>query len=183
VTVLGAVTDDGDSFYCWTEENLTGFHGIHTAGCTYVKRSGSGDGVLDGIQPDITGESRRNYSRQYQLLEALTDKFGQEVVVVLDRAGYFYAKDLREHVSGEREPELSPTVSVSCVRGDDLEVRYFPSKLPELNAVEGWWDRLQAWFKYRLVPDLSSLEDYVLRGVNAISEPNIWPYFIGKDST
>jgi len=29
----------------------------HTAGCTYVKRSGSGDGVLDGIQPDITEES------------------------------------------------------------------------------------------------------------------------------
>ena len=28
VTVLGAVTDDGDSFYCWTEENLTRFHEI-----------------------------------------------------------------------------------------------------------------------------------------------------------
>ena len=26
--MLGAVTDDGDSFYCWTEENLTRFHGI-----------------------------------------------------------------------------------------------------------------------------------------------------------
>jgi len=28
-----------------------------TAGCNYVKRSGSGDGVPDGIQPDITEES------------------------------------------------------------------------------------------------------------------------------
>jgi len=37
-----------------------------TAGCNYVKRSGSGDGVLDGIQPDITEESRKNYSRQYE---------------------------------------------------------------------------------------------------------------------
>ena len=66
--MLGAVTDDGDSFYCWTEENLTRFYGI-------------------------------------RLLEALTDKFGKELVVFLDRAGYFYAKDLWEHVSGERETE------------------------------------------------------------------------------
>ena len=48
--MLGAVTDDGDSFYCWTEENLTRFHGI-------------------------------------RLLEALIDKFGEELVVFLDRAG------------------------------------------------------------------------------------------------
>ena len=65
MTVLGAITDDGDSFYCWTEEDLTRFHGI-------------------------------------QLLEALTNKFGEEVVVVLDRAGYFYARDLWKHVSGDR---------------------------------------------------------------------------------
>ena len=26
--MLGAVTDDGDSFYCWTEESLTADHGI-----------------------------------------------------------------------------------------------------------------------------------------------------------
>ncbi len=65
--------------------------------------------------------------------------------------------------------------SVSCVRGDDLEVWYFPSKLPELNAVEGCWDQLQEWFKYRLVPDISSLKDYISRGVNAISEPSVWP--------
>ena len=62
MTVLGAVTDDGDSFYCWTEENLTRHHGI-------------------------------------QLLEALTAQFGEELVVFLDRADYFYAKDLWEHVS------------------------------------------------------------------------------------
>lgn len=52
VTVLGAVTDDSDSFYFWTEENLNRFHGI-------------------------------------RLLEALTDRFGEDLVVFLDRAGYF----------------------------------------------------------------------------------------------
>jgi hypothetical protein len=47
VTVLGAVTDEGDSFYCWTDENLTRFHGI-------------------------------------RLLEALKERFGDELVVFLD---------------------------------------------------------------------------------------------------
>ena len=28
MTVLGAVTHDGRSYYCWTEENLTADHGI-----------------------------------------------------------------------------------------------------------------------------------------------------------
>ena len=66
--MLGAVTDDGDSFYCWTEENLTRKHGI-------------------------------------RLLDALTKRFGEELVVFLDRAGYFYARDVWEHVSGKRETE------------------------------------------------------------------------------
>jgi hypothetical protein len=144
--VLGAVTDDGDSFYCWTEEHLTGDHGI-------------------------------------RLVEALTDRFGEELVVFLDRAGYFYTRDLWEHVSGTRELDTVGDSSVACVRGDDLEVWYFPSKLPELNAVEGCWDQLQEWFKYRLIPDLSTLKNYLLRGFTTIEEPNIWPYLIGKDST
>jgi hypothetical protein len=52
VTVLGAVTDDGDSFYCWTDESLIRFHRI-------------------------------------RLLEALKERFGEELAVFLDRAGYF----------------------------------------------------------------------------------------------
>ena len=144
MTVLGAVTDDGESFYCWTEENLNRFHGI-------------------------------------RLLEALTDEFGEELVVFLDRAGYFYAKDLWEHVSGERETDTVGDSSVSCVQGDGLEVWYFPSKLPELNPVEGCWDQLQEWFKYRLIPDLSTLKDCMSRGLSTINEPNVWTYLTGKD--
>ena len=49
MTVLGAVTDDGDSFYCWTEENLTSQQGIW-------------------------------------LLGALQERFGEELVVFLDRS-------------------------------------------------------------------------------------------------
>jgi hypothetical protein len=86
VTVLGAVTDGGDSFFCWTEENLTRNHGI-------------------------------------RLLEALKKRFGEdsalseELVVFLDRAGYFYARDFWEHVSGERETELSETVRSRACAG------------------------------------------------------------------
>jgi transposase len=116
-----------------------------------------------------------------RLLEALKDKFGEELVVFLDRAGYFTARDLWEHVSRERETETVGDSSVSCVRGDGLETWYFPSKLPELNAVEWCWDQLQEWFKYRLIPDLSTLKDYIPRGLSAITEPNIWPYLTGKD--
>lgn len=74
--MLGAVTDDGDSFYCWTEETLETRHGI-------------------------------------LLLEALTKEFGEDLVVFLDRAGYFYTRDLWERVSGERATE---TVSDSLGR-------------------------------------------------------------------
>lgn len=139
VTVLGAVTDDGDSFYCWTEENLNAQHGI-------------------------------------RLLEALKERFGEELVVFLDRASYFYARDLWEHVSGERTTETVGDSSVTCVRGEKLAVWYFPPKLPELNPVEGYWDRLQEWFKYRLVPDLSTLKQLLRRALPAIDEPNIWQY-------
>ena len=76
MTVLGAVTDDGDSFYCWTEENLTSQQGIW-------------------------------------LLGALQERFGEELVVFLDRAGYFYNRDLWEHVSGERTTETVGDSSVA----------------------------------------------------------------------
>lgn len=139
VTVLGAVTDDGDSFYCWTEENLGTRHGI-------------------------------------LLLRALQAEFGQKLVVFLDRAGYFYTRNLWEFVSGVRATETIEDTSIERVRGDDLEVWYFPSKLPELNPLEGCWDRLQGWFKHRFIPDLPTLKRHLRRGLPTIDEPNIWNY-------
>jgi hypothetical protein len=139
VTVLGAVTDNGDSFYCWTEENLETRHGIW-------------------------------------LLGALEEEFGEELVVFLDRAGYFYTRDLWEHVSGKRATETVGDSSVACVCGESLDVWYFPPKLPELNPLEGCWDRLQDWFKHRFVPDLPALKQQIQRGLPTVDEPNIWNY-------
>jgi transposase len=142
--VLGAVTADGDSFYCWTEETLTRYHGI-------------------------------------RLLEALQEEFGEELVVFLDRAGYFYARDLWEYVSGERTTDTVGDSSVSCVCGNELDVWYFPPKLPELNPVEGCWNQLYEWFKHRLIPDLPTLKKFILRGIDAIDEPNIWNYLCSAE--
>ena len=139
VTVLGAVTNDGDSFYWWTEESLTADHGI-------------------------------------QLLEALVEEFGEELVVFLDRARYFYAKDLWEHVSGTRETETVGDSSVSCVRGETLDIWYFPPKSPELNPMEGCWRQVKDWFNYRLIEDLDALKQSLGEAIAEIQEPILWNY-------
>lgn len=139
VTVLGAISHTGESFYCWTEENLTRRHGI-------------------------------------QFLRALLERFGENLVVFLDRAGYFFAKDVREFVSGSTDTETIDDTSILCVHGDSLDLWYFPPKLPELNAVEGCWNQLQEWFNNRFVADLEQLKRDLRIGVKTISEPNIWNY-------
>jgi len=142
--VLGAVTDDGDSFYCWTDESLTADHGI-------------------------------------RLLEALVDEFGEKLVVFLDRASYFYARDLWEHVSGKRATETVGDSSVACVRGNDeeekhLDVWYFPPKSPELNPMEGCWSQVKDWFNYRLIEDLDGLKQSLGEALAEIHEPIVWNY-------
>ena len=102
-------------------------------------------------------------------------------MVFLDRAGYFYARDLWEFVSGERETETVGDSSVSCVRGEELAGWYFPSKLPELNPVEGCWNQLYEWFKHRLIPDLSTLKASILEGIDTIDKPNIWNYLCSAE--
>lgn len=142
LTVVGAVTHTGESFYCWTEDNLTTAHGI-------------------------------------RLVKALLEEFGDDLVVFLDRAGYFYNRALWEFVSGEREIETVGASSVSCVRGEDVEVWYFPPKLPELNPVEECWNQLQEWFKYRFVEDVAALKRTLVEGIRALDEPSVWSYLCG----
>lgn len=105
VTVVGAVTHEGESFDCLTEENLTAARGI-------------------------------------RLLKALLEEFGEALVVLLGRVGYFYARDRWEFVSGERNTDTVGDSSVTCVRSEALEVWYFPPKLPGLNPMEGCWNYL-----------------------------------------
>lgn len=110
------------------------------------------------------------------LLRALRDEFGENLVVLLDRAPYFYAKDLWEFVSGDRSTEYVEDTGVERVVGESLEVWYFPPHAPELNPVEGCWNQLESWFNYRLVEDLSQLKTMLQVAFPTINSPNISNY-------
>jgi hypothetical protein len=143
LTVLGAVTNTGESFYIWTEENLTRKHGI-------------------------------------RFLQALREEFGENLVVFLDRAGYFFANDVREFVADSTALETVGDTAIDRVQGEEMELWYFPPKLPELNAVEGCWNQLQDWFTTRFVTDLSQLKRDLTTAVKEISTPNIWNYLCNQ---
>lgn len=110
------------------------------------------------------------------LLLALLEEFGDQLIVFLDRASYFYAKDLWEFVSGDREVEHVGDTSVACVRGETLQVWYFPPRLPELNPVEQCWNQFKDWYKYRFYEDLPALKQSLRKAFDSINEPNILEY-------
>lgn len=65
------------------------------------------------------------------------------------------------------------------MRGDDkidLDDWYFPPKLPELNPVEGCWDRLNKWFKHRLIPGPPTLKQKIQQAILTVNEPHLWNY-------
>jgi hypothetical protein len=139
VTILGAISHKGESFYTWSEETLTAAHGI-------------------------------------QLLQAIQEEFGEKVIVLLDRAPYFYAKDLWEFVGGDRVTETIGDTAVERVIGETLCVWYFPPHAPQLNPVEGCWNQLESWFNFRLVRSLDHLKSLLTTAFDTISSPNISNY-------
>lgn len=141
MTVLGAVTHEGESFYCWTEENLTADHAI-------------------------------------RFLAGLQSTFGEQLITLIDRAGYFYAKNLWEFVSGERRTETIDETSVERVRNETFQAWYFPPRLPELNPVEQCWNQLEEWFNYRFIEDLSQLQAELQSAIGEIDEPNLLNYLL-----
>ena len=111
-----------------------------------------------------------------ELLKALNDEFGENLIVFLDRAPYFYAKDLWEFVSDERSVEYLDDTSIACVRGETFQVWYFPPHLPELNPVEQCWNQFNAWYKYRFVEDLPGLKSTLASAFDSITAPDILDY-------
>jgi hypothetical protein len=108
-----------------------------------------------------------------RLLQALVETFGKKLVVLLDQAPYFYARDLWEFVSGKRSTECVGDTSVECVCGSSLQAWYYPSHLPELNPLETCWNQFKDWFKYRLIEDLSELKQTIATAFPTITEPDI----------
>jgi hypothetical protein len=110
------------------------------------------------------------------VLRALLAKFGKKLVILLDQASYFYAKDLWEFVSDDRSTDCVDDTAVECVHCDALQVWYFSAHLPELNPVEGCWKQLTAWFKFRLIKDLSELKTVLTTALDDLSVPDIFNY-------
>ena len=116
-------------------------------------------------------------------LNALVEEFGEKLIVFLDRAPYFYAKDLWEFVSGERSVEYIDDTSIAYVSGETLQVWYFPPRLPELNPIEQCWNQFKAWYRYRFIEDLPALKRSLSTAFASINEPDILAYIcptIGK---
>jgi len=76
----------------------------------------------DGESLYLSTEEYLTAEHGIEFLEALVEEFGEKLIVFLDRARYFYAKDLWEFVSGQRSVEYLDDTSIACVRSDTLEV-------------------------------------------------------------
>ena len=118
-------------------------------------------------------EERLTADHGISLLRALQDEFDGKILVLVDRAPYFYAKDLWEFVGGDRETEFVDDTAVERVVGDSLQLWYFPPHAPELNPVEGCWDQLESWFNFRLVTELDQLKSLLKTAFETIDPPNI----------
>jgi len=79
-------------------------------------------------------------------------------------------------VSDERSTDRVDDTGIKCVRGEALQVWYFPAHLPELNPGEGCWKELNTWFKFRLIEDLSELKKVLTTALDNIVLPDIFDY-------
>jgi hypothetical protein len=111
-----------------------------------------------------------------RLLRAIAEELGEKVIVLLYRAPYFYAKDLWEFVSGDRETECINDTAVERVVGETLQIWYFPSHAPELNPVENCWNQLESWFNFRLVRSVDHLKSLLTTAFETIKSPKISNY-------
>ena len=110
------------------------------------------------------------------LLEALLEEFDEQLIVFLDRAPYFYAKDLWEYVADERSVEYPDDTAVACVRGEILQVWYFPPRLPELDPIEQCWNQFKFWYRYQFIEDLPAVKRTLTTAFASINEPDILEY-------
>jgi hypothetical protein len=148
-----------------------------------VEVSGSRHGVT--ILGSITNHGENFYTWSEEtltaehgiaLLRAIQAEFGDNTVVLLDRAPYFYAKEFWEFVSGERTTECVGDTAVERVVADSLQVWYFPPHAPDLPPVEECWNQLEAWSNYRLVRDLDQLKEMLQTAFPTIKTPVISNY-------
>lgn len=135
-------------------------------------------GATSDDSEDFYVGTEDNLTAQHTILwlRALKENYDGKLVILLDRAPYFYAKAVWKFVSGEESTTFVGDTSVECVRGDDLQLWYFPPYTPKLNPQENCWDKLKSWFNHRLIRNLNHLKKTLNKGLKSINAPNIINY-------
>jgi transposase len=99
---------------------------------------------------------RFNSAVALHFLRALQWEFGEKLVILLDNAPYFIAKELKKQ---------------AAVAG--LLLEYFPTHSPELNPLEPCWEQLRAGRANRLFLTVTEIERYLKTAL-----PNLKPVAI-----
>ena len=92
-------------------------------------------------------------------LRALQCEFGQKLVVILDNAPYFIAKDLKKQAAA-----------------DGLLLEYLPPRSPELNPLEPCWEQLRKGRANHLFLTIQDVEQYLKTALQNLMPPDIYEF-------
>jgi transposase len=92
-------------------------------------------------------------------LDALQQKFGEKICVVLDNASYFRANKVQDYADGTA-----------------IELCYLPRGSPELNPAEECWRQLGQELGNQIFDDLDELRDVVLGTLGSLDPPDVFNY-------
>ena len=94
-----------------------------------------------------------------RFLTHLQERFGEKLIVLLDKATYFTASAVKNFVAEE------PIVLV-----------YFPTGSPDLNPTEEYWRRLKLALGNQYFATIEELRSAVWSTLETISPPGIYQY-------
>jgi transposase len=92
-------------------------------------------------------------------LRALRQQFGRKLVIVLDNAPYFIAKDLKKQAAA-----------------DGLLLEYLPSYAPEMNPLENCWRQLKAARRNRLFGTIDDVKRFLTATIPKLTPPPVYHY-------
>lgn len=113
----------------------------------------TGERFITPVAGRLTAETTTHFLRSLQA------EFGQKLAIVLDNAGYFTAKSVKQQAAE-----------------DGLRLEYLPPYAPELNPVEQCWRQLNQARANRVFRDLSELKTFLIETLPSLSSPTIYNY-------
>jgi len=94
-----------------------------------------------------------------QFLRALQAKFGEKLVVVLDKGSYFTAKKVKQFAADSK-----------------IELVYLPTGMAKLNPTEECWRQLRSALGNRYFGTVDELRDGIRSAMETIDPPGIYQY-------